>query len=296
MDLEHLRTFAAVVERGSLQAAARANQQSRAMVRRHIDALEAELGVALLHRDTAGCDLTAAGLALSSRAKELLRQADDAANLVQQAARGGSGVIHILETLGLPHTLRVQGLLAVGAQLPDVRFTIRQLEDPLAHLDEPCDVVLHIGPPLEAGPWHTRIVARLPLLLCGAPEYLSEFGAPEHTADLAGHRLLLWTRPQEPTDSLPLRQGGRLPIAPWLASPDLPLLRAIASAGGGLLLSPHVPQLEEPGVGPLVPVLTDLVAGEAVFRVSTRLPSRADVRVRTTMEQICAMLDEVLPT
>lgn len=284
-----------VVEHGSILGAARVLGQPRALLRRHVDALEAEVGLPLLHRDAEGIELTAAGEVLMGQAAQLLRQADDALAAARQAARGSGGVMHILEPIGMPHALRLQGLLAIGEMLPQVRLTLRQLEDPPAHLDEPCSVVLHMGPPLDRSAWNTRIVARVPLRLMAAPDYLATRGAPTELCQLAEHKLLLWSRPHEPDDRLPLCGGGWMDVQPWLVSPDLPLLRALASAGGGIVYSPYVPELEEPGVGPLVNVLEDLVGGEAVYRASSRLPVRADVRIRAAITQIQAMLDELLP-
>ena len=295
MNLKHLRTFAAVVQHGSVLRAAHALDQPRALLRRHVDALEAEVGITLLHRDAEGIKLTAAGEALVGHAKSLLRQGDEALADARLAATGGSGVVHILEPIGLPSVMRLQGLLAMAELMPKVRFTMRQLEDPAAHLTGPCDVVLHLGPPLDRSAWNTRIVARVPLRLMASPEYLALRGTPTTVHELATHTLLMWSRPHEPDDSLPLCDGRRITAEPWLVSPDLPLLRALAAAGAGIVFSPYVPMLEEPGVGPLIRVLEDQVGGEAVYRASSRLPARADLRIRAAMEQIRAMLDEVIP-
>ncbi|MPQ72118.1 LysR family transcriptional regulator, partial [Pseudomonas sp. MWU12-2323] len=61
MSLQRFRIFAAIVESGSLTAAAEALGHSKAVVSFNLKQLEAELGVALLTRSTRRLQLTEAG-------------------------------------------------------------------------------------------------------------------------------------------------------------------------------------------------------------------------------------------
>jgi DNA-binding transcriptional LysR family regulator len=76
VDLEHLRTLAAVADHGSLTAAARSRHLTQPALSQHVKALEEELGVALLHRRSRGVTLTEAGRAALRQARVVLAAVD----------------------------------------------------------------------------------------------------------------------------------------------------------------------------------------------------------------------------
>jgi DNA-binding transcriptional LysR family regulator len=89
MRLSQIRDFVAVVESGSLRAAARAVGVSQPAITKSIRQLEEEMHVALLQRNARGAAVTPAGKAFLARAKivqaELRRAQDDL-----QSFRGGA--------------------------------------------------------------------------------------------------------------------------------------------------------------------------------------------------------------
>ena len=85
MELEKLRIFVAVAERGSFSRGARELYISHSTTSRAVAALEEELGVRLLERDNHVLGLTAAGEVLLREAKVLLAQADALAEKVRAA-------------------------------------------------------------------------------------------------------------------------------------------------------------------------------------------------------------------
>src|SRR3546814_11074339 len=89
--LTGMQVFSQAAALGSLSAAARALAMSPAMATRHVDALEARLGVKLLHRSTRRLILTEAGgeyLAASRRILQELAEAD-AGGMARRAAAAG---------------------------------------------------------------------------------------------------------------------------------------------------------------------------------------------------------------
>jgi len=85
MELEKLRIFVAVAERGSFSRGARELYISHSTTSRAVSALEEELGVRLLERDNRVLGLTAAGEVLLREAKALLRQAEELTRKVREA-------------------------------------------------------------------------------------------------------------------------------------------------------------------------------------------------------------------
>ncbi|MCH6230896.1 LysR family transcriptional regulator [Microbacterium sp. CFH 31415] len=91
-DLHTLRSFVAVVECGSVVAAARCRGYSAAAVSRHLGRLQRRLGVALFEPDGRGIRPTQHGLQLAEQARELIaevRRFDAAVAAVAAAARAG---------------------------------------------------------------------------------------------------------------------------------------------------------------------------------------------------------------
>ena len=86
-----MEIFVAVVELGSLTAAAARHEMSAAMAAKHIKGLETRLGLRLMNRTTRRQSLTEAGQAYYSRCKAILadiREAEQGAEALRVAPRG----------------------------------------------------------------------------------------------------------------------------------------------------------------------------------------------------------------
>ncbi|WP_444989514.1 LysR family transcriptional regulator [Halomonas mongoliensis] len=82
-----MRVFVEAATRGSLSAAARALEMSPAMATKHMDAMEARLGIKLLHRTTRRLSLTDAGSEHLAACRRLLQEPRS-----PPASRGRSGL------------------------------------------------------------------------------------------------------------------------------------------------------------------------------------------------------------
>lgn len=291
MDDENIRVLLAVVESGSIQGAARQLDISRSSLRRRIEGLEAEVGAPLLHRDAGGVRLTAAGGVVVAHGRLLLESSRTMLADARAAAGEAIGVIRAIAPVGMPLNLRVETLLATHGAAPKLRLAVRDVEDPLAHAHEPCELMLYEGPALENGTWFSRVVRREQLRVLASPGYLRARGTPTRASDLADHEILSWKRPRQRADAWPLLAGGTVDVSPWLVSADFLLLHTIASRGGGLLFAVCEPLAAEPQDQTLVPVLEDLIGGELVFRASTPYVAHADSRTHAVMKQIQSFLD-----
>lgn len=290
VDHENLRMLLQVVDSGSIQGAARHLSLSRSLLRRRIEGLEAEVGVPLLHRDAVGARLTAAGSVVVEQGRALLESSRALLAEARAAADDATGILRVIEPVGMPLTAHVQTVLATHAAVPKLKIVVRNVEDPLAHLREPCELMLHEGAVPEKGTWFSRVIVRQRLRVLASPTYLRKRGTPRSVSDLADHDVLGWKRPRQPVDAWPLLAGGTVTVSPWLVSPDFLLVRTVAAQGGGLVLAPTSPFLEEPGTDPIVPVLDDEVGCDLVFRASSPNPTRSDSRTRAVLEQIQKIL------
>jgi DNA-binding transcriptional LysR family regulator len=106
MELRHLRYFVAVAEESNFTRAAAKLRVAQPALSSQIKDLEEELQIRLFERGRAGVQLTRAGRTLFPRAREILRQAAEAAN----EARTAAGAITGTFTLGFPSGLHLDFL------------------------------------------------------------------------------------------------------------------------------------------------------------------------------------------
>jgi DNA-binding transcriptional LysR family regulator len=95
MTLQQIRAFLAIVELGSFRRAALTLGLSQAGLSNSLQALEAGLGISLLHRSAQGVSLTADGKRLLPRAQLIDREARRAVDEAQSSRGIIGGVLHV---------------------------------------------------------------------------------------------------------------------------------------------------------------------------------------------------------
>jgi DNA-binding transcriptional LysR family regulator len=217
LDLRRLRVLKAVVETGSVTAAAARLSYTPSAVSQQVAALEREAGTPLLERIGRGVRPTAAGSLLAERASELLERLADAEAALAALRQGRIGTLRVLafQTAGaglVPSVVR-----EFRATHPDVVLDVGSAEPDMsvaAVRDGTADVAIAVDPqpvePMEDG------LVRVPLL---ADEY----------------RVLL--RRDSPLAARRRVELADLADAPWITTSSCPgiceaaALRACAAAG-----------------------------------------------------------------
>lgn len=95
ISLQQLHAFTTIVDCGSFRRAARELGVSQAGLTNSVQALEAELGVALLHRSVRGVSLTADGERLLPRARLMDREARRAVDEARTSRGEPGGTLHV---------------------------------------------------------------------------------------------------------------------------------------------------------------------------------------------------------
>jgi DNA-binding transcriptional LysR family regulator len=99
MELEQLRTFAAIARLGSLSAASAAVHLSQPAVSRQVQALERRLGARLLERGARGVQLTEAGHAVARGAADMLARLEEMEGELALLRGGEGGTLRIGATV-----------------------------------------------------------------------------------------------------------------------------------------------------------------------------------------------------
>lgn len=181
--------FLAVADGGSLSAAARALQVSPAMVSKRLVRLEQRLGVTLVHRTTRRLALTAAGERFRADLAGIVTDLSAAEARVTGAQGTPAGRLRVSAPTSFGRLHVAPHLGAFLADYPAIDLSF-DLDDGFVDLlDRRIDCAIRIAAEVPA----TVVAHRLGTsrrILCAAPAYLGNHGAPTTIQTLAGHRLL----------------------------------------------------------------------------------------------------------
>ena len=176
----------AVVDAGSLSAAARRLDMPLATVSRKVAELEAHLTTRLLHRTTRQLSLTEAGASYVAACRRILEEIGEAERAAtgEYASPKGELVVTAPVVFGRLHVVPV--VAEFLAQYPEIGISL-MLTDRVVHLmDEHADVAVRIGELPDSALMATRVGA-VRRVVCASPAYLAAHGVPERPQDLAGH-------------------------------------------------------------------------------------------------------------
>ncbi|VVD80864.1 LysR family transcriptional regulator [Pandoraea aquatica] len=183
--LESMSILIAVVDAGSLSAAARALGMPLATVSRKVGELEAHLKTRLLHRTTRQLSLTEAGSAYVAACRRILEEIGEAERTAtgEYATPKGELVLTAPVVFGRLHVLPV--VAEFLAQYPEIDVSLL-LTDRVVHLmDEQADVALRIGH-LPDSSMVASSIGNVRRVVCASPEYLATHGEPKQPHDLTG--------------------------------------------------------------------------------------------------------------
>ncbi|WP_448108198.1 LysR family transcriptional regulator [Pseudomonas azerbaijanoccidentalis] len=176
----------AVVDAGSLSAAARRLGMPLTTVSRKVAELEAHLHTRLLHRTTRQLSLTEAGDSYVAACRRILEDIGEAERAAtgEYASPKGELVVTAPVVFGRLHVVPV--VAEFLAHYPEIDINL-VLTDRVVHLmDEHADVAVRIGELPDSMLMATE-VGTVRRVVCASPAYLATHGVPTTPQDLAGH-------------------------------------------------------------------------------------------------------------
>lgn len=120
MNLNQLRYFVSVAEHGSFTRAAMSHYISQTAITQQIHALEENIGVTLLDRNTRPVSLTPAGKVFLKEAREILGRMDTALQHTREASTGLEGELRLGYTKGYEHSDLPRHLRSFHREYPNV--------------------------------------------------------------------------------------------------------------------------------------------------------------------------------
>ena len=187
--LKQIEAFIAVVEHGSMAAAALTQDVTPVMIGRRINALEARLGVKLLHRSTRRIAVTEQGAVFMEQCKKALGELDRAELLVAEGRHKATGhlIVSAPAAFGRKHVApHAPDFLRAN---PDVRISFNLTDRVVDLVREGYDVGIRIGGAIDPNFVAIRLASNK-RVVCGTPAYFAKHGVPRPLDDLARHNCL----------------------------------------------------------------------------------------------------------
>jgi len=279
--LEELVAFTAVVDSGSITAAAERLSQTVSGISRALGRLERKLDATLLTRTTRKLELTEEGRLFLGHARAILDAVESAEDQMAARRQRPSGRLRV--NAASPFMLHVVVPL-VGEfrrRFPDIELELNTSDDIIDLIEQRTDVAIRIGT-LRDSTLHARPLARFRLRVLASPAYLEQHGRPRKVDDLAKHSLIGFVQP-ESLNRWPLRhaEGDAWPIASALKASSGETVRQLALAGVGIACLSDFMTAADRERGDLVQVLTRetvevLQPVHAVYYRNTQLASRIE--------------------
>ena len=269
-----LEVFARVAALGSLSAAARSLGLSQTMVTKHVGAIEARLGVKLLHRTTRKLTLTEAGRRYLDSAERILAELAEADASATAERLDVSGTLRLNAPVSFGVRELVPRLTGFFRQYPSLTVDVGLSDRMVDLVEEGWDMAVRIGV-LRDQTMIARRLAPCRLLLAASPAYLAERGIPRTLADLARHNCLVYTLAQTiGVDQWMFGHDGQTagPIRGNLRASNGDALVAAAVADQGLIYQPTFLVGDDLRAGRLVAVHLDVPPAElpGIFAVYPR--------------------------
>ncbi|BEP95227.1 LysR family transcriptional regulator [Acidovorax sp. sif1233] len=277
--LEELQAFVAVVDGGSITAAADQLGQTVSGISRALARLEKKLDTTLLRRTTRRAALTEEGQAFLLRTRAILASIDDAEE--HMAARRQQPAGRLRVNAATPFMLHavVPLVPAFRAAYPQITLELDTDELNIDLLERRTDVAIRIGH-LRDSTLHARPLCTSRIRVLASPAYLAARGRPRAVEDLARHTLLGFTQP-ESLNRWPLRgaHGDEWPTVPEIAASSGETLRQLALQGAGIVCLSDFMTAADRARGDLVQVLARDTADvrqpvSAVYYRNTQLAAR----------------------
>jgi DNA-binding transcriptional LysR family regulator len=184
--LESMSILVAVVEAGSLSAAARRLGTPLATVSRKVSELEGHLKTRLLNRTSRRLTLTDAGQSYVAACRRILEQVDEAERAASGEFSAPRGELMVTAPIvfGRLHVLPVATEFL--AAYPEIELRLALADRVVNLVEDHVDVALRIGLLPDSSLMATRL-GTIRRVVCASPAYFAARGVPKTLADLAAH-------------------------------------------------------------------------------------------------------------
>lgn len=289
-DWERHRAFLAVMNEGSLSAAARALSVAQPTVRRRIADLEASLGVVLFTRTPAGLDPTETAHALAGHAEAMAHAAAAFARTASAEAGEVAGVVRVTASEVIALEVLPSILATLQASHPGLVIILSPTNRNEDVLRREADIAVRMARPTQEG-LVARMIGVVALGLHARRDLLDRHGMPETIADVRRYGVI---GPEHDNEILRSLRFGGVQVQPtdfsFRSDSDVAQLAALrAGAGIGVCQIPLAAR--DPS---LVRLLPDLFEYPLETWMVTHEDLRGVARIRAVFDHLAEGLTDYL--
>ncbi|WP_157281270.1 LysR family transcriptional regulator [Pelomonas sp. Root1237] len=257
VNLNRLAVFVAVVETGSLSAAARRLGIATTMVSAHMQRLEREVGASLLLRTTRSLRMTEAGEGFFDAARQIVADTERAIAAAAGNTAEPRGRLRVTAPVDYAERVLAPVAVALTQRHPQLQIDVLAVDRPLDLVAEQIDVAIRIGQLADSELRATRIRS-FSAYVVASPSLLEGRAAPAHPGELAALPLIALTVLPQPLQCRfnadgEAEQAVRLQSV--LSFNTASALRSAALAGGGMAMLPDYLVADDLAAGRLVRLL-----------------------------------------
>lgn len=295
--LEDLRAFCAVIELGTVSAAARRLGETKGGLSRRLSRLEDRLGALLLARTPRSVTATEEGLAFYAKARDALALLDDAVEGARQSRAVPRGHLRVTA----PHDLGLDVLpvLLSGFRAAHPQVTIELLlSDAVLDLAaNRIDLALRATTgPLPDMAYRATALIDFRIALYASPDYLAAHVNPQAPDELQAHDFT--ATPGMVQLRLTAQRGRKAEIntRAVMQVSDFAGVHRLLLAGGGIGAIPDIVAAASVAAGRLVPVLPDWTVARAQLHAISVAGREAPARVRVFRDYMRDSLGAMMST
>ncbi|PQA79441.1 LysR family transcriptional regulator [Rhodoferax sp. TS-BS-61-7] len=233
--LEELLAFRAVVDTGSITAAADQLEQTVSGISRALSRLEKKLGTTLLRRTTRRLELTEEGQAFLARTRAILDAMDAAEEEMATRREAPTGLLRVNAASPFMLHAIVPLVPEFHRLFPGIHLELNTDDLNVDLLAQRTDIAIRIGT-LRDSTLHARPLCSSRLRVLASPAYLAQHGKPKRVADLT-HHALIGNSQLSALNDWPLRspQGDHYRATLAFSASSGETMRQLALAGLGLV-------------------------------------------------------------
>ncbi|MDX7998498.1 LysR family transcriptional regulator [Xenorhabdus sp. Reich] len=232
--LEEMQVFIAVVDSGSITAAAEKLNLTISATSRALSRLEEKMVSTLLYRTTRRMKLSEEGAAFLQKTREIIKLTQEAEDLLLTRQTIPSGKLRV--DASTPFLLHViNPLIGQFHEIyPQISLELTNYEGVTDLLEKQTDIAFRVGP-LADSSLHATLLGYSQLRILASPIYLQRFGEPKTVDELQQHCLLGFDSP-ESLNEWPLYQGDKkgIKITPTIAASSGEILCNLVRQGVGI--------------------------------------------------------------
>jgi len=238
-ELDDYATFVAIMETGSLTAAARRTGRSLQAVSRALSELETSLGTQLIQRTTRKLHATPAGTAFLARIRPALADIEAAREAARNEGDAPQGKLRIAAPTLLGASWLTPAVAVFMQRWPGIEIELSLSERQADMVAEGIDLAVRVGD-LPDSSLKARPLAQLRRVFFASPRWLQQNGTPTQAGQLAGLPCVLRNTGKD-RRQWPVRVDGtirHIPVTGSFSANDAAAANEAVACGLGIGMAP----------------------------------------------------------